>query len=134
MIALLKQAQSALITASNCVDGYYVPAGHCGIPEVEDAIKALDAAIANDRPRSLSELLCDLACDHGWGVFVRFGRCPADYYFEIQRNDLIEDEDNEVIIDGVIENDEEAELLVLFLAAAGEKRAIKALEKLGVKL
>ena len=41
-----QQALEALAVATNCLDGYYIPRGQTTLPEIEDAIAALKAALA----------------------------------------------------------------------------------------
>ena len=41
-----QQALEALAVATNCLDGYYIPRGKTTLPEIEDAIAALKAALA----------------------------------------------------------------------------------------
>ena len=41
-----QQALEALEVATNCLDGYYIPRGKTTLPEIEDAITALKAALA----------------------------------------------------------------------------------------
>jgi len=42
-----QQALEALEVATNCLDGYYIPRGKTTLPEIEDAIEALRAALAD---------------------------------------------------------------------------------------
>ena len=64
----VEQALEALAVATSCLDGYYIPRGKTTLPEIEDAITALRAALAepaqepDDPARRCGGPGCDGTC------------------------------------------------------------------------
>ena len=60
--SIVQQALEALDAATSCIDGYYVPRGKTTLPEIEEAQKALRAALAQqDEPvQAISECIAVL--------------------------------------------------------------------------
>ena len=66
-----QQALEALEVATNCLDGYYIPRGKTTLPEIEDAITALKAALAEPVQEPVKQCMAHGECFGGECIYQR---------------------------------------------------------------